>query len=197
MLPLTVADDSQYRRVIGSLRRVRAAARQAYAVLFAAQAAGAEIQTDADGNVSVKPTNARAKEILTSVFRKGGKAPVYEMREWVLNELCPGIYSFVWDDLRRRVWTRWQAKDPKFPRAGMGWLALQNVRGLAVFRNTGVGFPTTVIRAGSLADHAVRLTWDREGGDVEFRIPKLEPARWHRWQQIVAGELEHGTILLN
>lgn len=191
------ADDEHYRRIVGSLRSVRAATRQCYAVLFSAQAAGADIEQDADGNVSVKPSNERAREILVQTMGKTGKAPCYQLRDYVLSHLCPSIRSFVWDDLRRRVWTRWQARDPEFPRAGMGWLALQNVRGLAAFRFSGIGFPTAVLKSDALADHAVKLEWDRDLGTIELHVGTLDPGRWHRWKRVVSGETEHGTIILN
>lgn len=196
VIPLTV-ETEQYRAVVASLRRVRAAARQCYAVLFAAQAAGAEITLDGEGNARVTPSNERAKTILEAAMNKAGKAACYEMRDYVLTHLCPTIRSFVWDDLRRRVWTRWRARDPEFPRAGMGWLALQNVRGLAAFRFTPIGFPAAVLRRNWAQDHGVRLEWDREIGRVMFSIGTLDPGRWRRWQQIVSGEVPHGTVLLN
>lgn len=196
VIPLNCPDD-YYCRVIGSLRAVRAAARQAYAVLFTAQAAGATIKTDADGDVTVTPDNVRAKAILAAALNQDGKAPCYQMRRYVLDTLCPTIRSFVFDDLRRRVWSRWQARDPEFPRAGMGWLALQNVRGLAVFRNSGIGFPAAVMGSDALADHALSLSWDREIGPVTFKIPKMDPGRWHRWRRIVSGDIDHGTLTLN
>lgn len=197
MIPLSIGDDGPYRETVASIRTIRAAARQCYAVLFAAQVAGAEIQLDGEGNARVKPINSRSKAILAEALGKTGKAPVYEVRQYVLDHLCPTVRSFVFDDLRRRVWTRWQARDPEFPRAGMGWLALQNVRGLAAFRFMPVGFPAAVLRKGALTDHRVTLQWDREIGPVEFRIGTLDPGRWHRWKRIVAGEIDHGTVCLN
>jgi hypothetical protein len=193
-LPLTVSDE-RYRAVIGSIRNVRVASRQVFACLFSAQAAGAEIGWN-DENLRVTPKNDRAKAIMEAVFDKGGKAPIYSARQYVLDHLLPTCRSFVWDELRANVWSRWTARDAEFPTASRGYLALNGVRRLAIFAGTGIGFPRLTARP-VLADHALTLHWDRELGPVEFGVGTLDPGRWHTWKRIVEGVCPHGTITLN
>lgn len=220
MLPLGAGDLELHKKVRTSITGVRLAARQVYAVLFAAQAAGATIEMTEDGP-QCKPHNDRAKAILTALFTPGeaaaheiiqlhkagdakqvavfptlGKAPVYEARKYVLDCLLPTVRSFVWDELRQQVWSRWTARDPEFPRASRGWLSLQNARGLAAFRGLGIGFPKLTARP-VLAAHRLTLAWDRDIGPVEFRLGDLDPGRWAVWRKLVSGEWDHGTIQLN
>jgi len=193
-LVLPVSAGEHTRAVSNSVRAVRAAARQVYACLFAAQAAGAEIQWTEE-SLRVKPVNDRAKAILEAVFDKTGKAPVYAARQYVLDHLLPSCFSFVWDQLRADVWTKWKARDPQFPTAGSGYLALQGVRRLAVFSRLGIGFPVKTARP-KLAEHRLTLKWDRALGPIELRIGTLDPGRWTIWKRLVDGEWPIGTIRL-
>ena len=192
VLPVSAGDRQQ--AVGDSIRAVRAAGRQVYACLFAAQAAGAEIQWGE--SLSVKPNNERAKAILAAAMGKSGKAPVYECRQYVLEYLLPDCLSFVWDQFRADVWTKWKAHDPQFPTATSGWLALQGVRRLAVFAGLGIGFPKATARP-KLAEHRLTLKWDREMGPVELHLGTLDPGRWRTWRMVVSGDWPHGTIRLS
>lgn len=192
-LVLPVSAGERTREIGDSIRQVRAAARQVYACLFAAQAAGAEIEWGE--SLRVKPVNARAKAILEATFNKAGKAPVYEARQYVLDHLLPACLSFVWDQLRADVWMKWKARDPEFPTASHGYLALNGVRRLAVFHNLGIGFPVSTARP-KLSEHHLTLKWDREMGPVELRIGTLDPGRWATWKRIASGEWAHGTLRL-
>lgn len=174
------------------------AGRQLFAVLFAAHAAGAEIISSDDG-IKCTPNNDRARAILGSLFNRGDKpdkAPVYAAREYALADLIPDHRAFVWDELRAFAWQRWTAKDPEFGRAGRGWLALQNVRGLAMFQGIGIGFPKATAKPVLTAER-ITLNWHREIGPIEFHVSKLDGGRWTNWRKIVSGEWPHGTTILN
>ena len=197
------AKPEQYRAIINSIKLVRASAQKLYAALFAAQAAGAAIQWGE--HLSVKPDNKAAATILEAAFGKAGKTPIYPARQWFLDHLAgwsdgaahedARMYSFVWDELRANVESRWKAKDPEFTKANRGYLSLNGVRRLAVFAGLGIGFPAASARP-RLESHSATLTWDREIGPVALDLGTMDPGRWFVWRRIVSGEWAHGTCRL-
>jgi hypothetical protein len=106
--------------------------------------------------------------------------------------------SFVWDSCRRDVMAVWSSKDPDYPAASRGWLALQGARGVAMFMRHGISFPVATARP-KLANHTLTLNWDRDIGPVEFIIPKLDAGRWVPWKSLVeqAEGWKPGTIYLS
>jgi hypothetical protein len=193
VLPLFLKDKAKYKQVTNSIKLVRSAARQVYAVLFASQAAGADMKWK-DEQLSVIPNNDRARSIMAAVFEKDGKAPIYQAREYVLKHLLPGYHSYVWDSLRADVWTKWTAKDPEFTKATNGYLVLNGIRRLAIFKGLGIGIPAAV--SPKLEDHEITLKWSHEIGPVAFSLGTMDPGRWYTWKRIVSGQFPHGTMRL-
>jgi hypothetical protein len=183
-----------------SLKRYRAAARHMFAIAFAAQAAGGKIEEHAKG-LRLTPDSEAAKNILAEIFSKRGKAPLYELREYVLHELGPQLpeggpawLSFVWDSLRATCWDFWKAKDPELG-AQRGWLALQGARRLAQCAYIGIQFPQATARP-KLDSNSVTLKWDHSIGPVTFVMPKMDGSRWHVWRKVRDGEWQPGTVTL-
>lgn len=191
-----IPPDHQRQAIIAAIRRYRAACRQLFAAVALAQQAGAEIQEHGEG-VRVKPSNEKAKQLLTLAMDKEGKAFAYELRTWFLEALYPDCLSFVWDSARRDVATRWSAKDPEFTRAGRGWLVLQGARRLAEFNRLGIGMPRATARP-QLDGHTLTLKWDHALGAVTFAVPRLDGGRYHVWKALRDGKegWSLGTIYL-
>ncbi len=195
--------DVRYRAVITSIHHYRAAARQMFAACFAAQTAGAVIKSDGD-DICLSSRTDRSKKILAEMFGGDGKAPLYAMRLWVLDTLAPKTpegerawNSFVWDSLRREVWTRWTANDPSVKKpTPRGWLAMQGAASFAQFRGTGISFPQATAYP-KITNHTATLTWDKRLGPVEFQIPSIDGGRWYLWKKLVAGTWDLGSIQLN
>lgn len=231
-IPIGCPDD-KYKAVLGGISRVRASAREMYARLYMAQAAGSSVSQNDEGDVKVVPDNKRARMILAAAYEKRevhanvpipgtgrkyagkvspelatgvevvpqSKTPAYEMRALFLAE-NPTLRSFVWDGVRKLVWSRWTAADPGVAKAtgkkvSRGWLELQGGRPFQNFRGVGIEFPRLVLKDGAVAEHAVTLEWDREAGPVTFKVGTLDPGLWHRWKRVAAGEVKHGTLSLN
>lgn len=198
-----------------SIRRYRAACRQMYALLFAAEAAGAVIEQDDKGvRLSPRTNNARialAAALGTNRVEKGekekgkgqsftvwcGAASAYDMRNWFFEQLYPAAKSFVWDSARRDVTTAWSAKDPKLPKANRRWLSLQGARGVAKFERRAIGCPVATAKP-QLTGHELVVEWDRTIGEVRFQIPRLDFGRYRVWQRLRDGEpnWELGTVFI-
>lgn len=198
-LEVFVADELR-QRVINSVRAYRAACRQCYGVLLACQAAGGEvIQTEE--TVQLKPASDAAGAVMAAAVKgavtktllgkrkgvsytvKGGKGLAYDLRTYVLQDLLPSALGFVWDSLRRDIITVWQSRDPEFPKASRGWLALQGVRGIAQFQRRAIGCPVATAKP-KLTGDTISLKWDREIGSVDFKLPRLDPGRYYVWKSI-------------
>jgi hypothetical protein len=189
-------DDATRNQAINAVRRYRAYCREVFAVGLLAETAGAKIVETEDGDIRVQPDSDRAKATLAALMMKDGKAHLYQLRQHVLETLYPTARSFVWDSLRRDVSTRWCARDPEFGKASRGWLTLQGARDVARFNGMGIGFPQATAHP-KLEDHAIRLTWDREVGEVEFKLKRLDSGRWGVWSAILSGDYTAGTLYLN
>lgn len=191
-IELRLKDDAKYHAVINSIRRYRAVVRQMFAAVFAAQSAGATLEVHNE-YFRVKPDNANSKKILESVFDKTGKAPCYEMRNWIL-ETNPSWLSFVWDSARATTWERWTARDPELA-AQRGYLALNGVRRLAECNRIGIQFPQATARP-KLDGHSLLLKWDHEIDTTEFTIPSLDGGRYVVLNRIQDGTYGVGTVTL-
>ncbi len=210
------ATDEQRQPVLNSIRRYRHAARQCYAALLTAQVAGASL-VETSETLSLKPDNDRAKIVLAAALdhakiTKGekvkgegtpyavsaGSGAGYEMREWFLRDLMPTAMSFVWDSCRRDIVTVWTSRDPEHVRASRGWLAMQGARGTAQFMRRGIGFPVATGRP-KLTHHELKLKWDREIGEIGFRVGRLDPGRYYPWKCLCDGDdgWNLGTIFLS
>lgn len=206
----------QYQQVLGSIRRYRAACRQLYSTLLLGQQAGATITESEENGLRVTPANDRAKLVLAAAMgsakiEKGekvkgegqqylvnvGAAMAYELRQLFFAELYPNAKSFVWDSARRDVQTAWTAADPEHPRATRGWLTLQGARGPAQFNRRAIGLPVATARP-KLSGNTLTLHWDKDIGEVEFRIPRLDSARYWVWRAVRDGEdgWKLGTLYL-
>ncbi len=189
-----------YKSVIASLRHYRGVARHIYALLFEAQAAGADLEMK-DDNFRLKPNNERAKNILALAMDKKKdtgelyKAPVYEVRDYVFGTLSPTWRPFVFDSMRMQVWACWNAPDTEFPKAKRGFMSLQGARGVARFQRVGIGFPRATAKP-RLEGHSVFLNWDKEIGEVEFKFEKLDYQRYWIWKQVRDGVWDGGTVFL-
>lgn len=196
----------QYQAVLNSIRRYRAACRQLYSTLLLGQQAGATITESEDNGLRITPQNDRAKLVLgaalgSAKIEKGekikgegqqylvniGAALAYELRSLFFAELYPEARSFVWDSARRDVQTAWTARDPEHPKASRGWLTLQGARGPAQFNRRAIGLPSATARP-VLAGNTLTLHWDKCLGAVEFRIPRLDSARYWIWRAVRDGE---------
>lgn len=186
-----------YQRVLSSIRQYRATLRHCFGVFAAAQAAGATFKWDED-EFSVKPLNAVSRQILALSTGKDGKALGYQLRDHVMQDLCPTWMSFVWDSLRRDLEVSWKAKDPEFTNVQRGWLTLQGTRGLAQFNRRGIGFPVASARP-KFDKHILTLKWDHDIGPIAFQIGRLDAGRWHLLRSILRGDegWSLGTIYLS
>lgn len=188
-------------QTVASIKRYRAACAKLYATLLLAQQAGATITEHEDG-VRVTPDNDRAKLLLAEALgaavntrgdkvRGQGQSWVvnvglvlgYEMRQWFFDELYPEARAFVWDAARRDMETVWKSKDPEFPKASRGWLALQLARQPAKFWRRGIGFPLLTARP-QLHEHKLTLGWDKTMGEVTFGLPRLDGGRYRVWRAL-------------
>jgi len=175
-----IANDDQRRKVIDSIRLYRAACRKAYAACAMAEMAGAEIIEDEKKGIVVKPGKA-AKEILESAFGVTGKAHLYELRLWI-RQLHPSWMSIVPESMHRDVISpKWRGKDPEFPKATNGYLLLNGVRSMARFEHIGIPIKNTVPK---LQEHSVMIKWDYDIGEVNFRLGRLDGARYHFFKNI-------------
>ena len=214
-LELYLPDDQSemLQPVRDSIRRYRAACRKMFAVLFAAEAAGAEIVAN-DKGVSLRPRGNNSRIAMAAALgservEKGekikgrgqsytvwtGAATAYDMRDWFFESLYPDAKSFVWDSARRDVSTAWSAKDPDVPKVDRRWLSLQGARGVARFDRRAIGCPVATAKP-SLSKHELTITWDKSIGEVRFRIPRMDFGRYRVWQRLRDGEpgWELGTI---
>jgi hypothetical protein len=159
--------------------------------------AGSTIKYDEKG-VSVVPNSESSRRILTETFDKEGKYHLYQLRNFVRNDLAPTWMSFVWDSLRGDVSSRWKARDPEITKATKGWLVLQGARGLSMFTRIGIGFPSAVARP-KIEGHDVTMKWDHDIGAVCFKLNKLDGGRYH----VLKGVRDNlpgwklGTVYLN
>ncbi len=197
---LPEAHKEKYKQIIESIRHYRGVARHTYGILFAAHAAGADFKYDE--KFSLRPNNERCKQLLALALDKmkeGGelyKAPVYEVREYILKNLAPNWKPFVFDSLRQDVYSRWKAPDTEFPKAQRGYLSLQGARGVAKFQRIGIGFPQLTAKP-RLEGHSIFLDWDREIGEIEFKFEKLDSHRFWVWRQITENPAwSAGTVFL-
>jgi len=198
--------------VLDGIRRYRMACRKVFSVLGLAQTAGATVtddgtlkpSSDSGKLVAACAIDATVPEVVNGEKGEGnrytlkiGKGFAYEMRTWFLQELFPTALSFVWDSARRDCTTAWTSRDPEFPTASRGWLAMQGTRGFAQFRRRGIGFPPATARP-KLAGHTLALKWDRELGEIIFDLGKLDGGRYVTWKRLRDGldGYELGTIYL-
>ncbi len=215
-----VAPEDKRHAVIASIRRYRHACRQLFAVVGLGQLAAARL-TERDGpdgelDLRFEAQSDQAKIALAAAIAaakidKGekvrgegqayqvriGSGFAYELRDYFLRELYPSALSFVWDSARRDVTTAWTARDPQFPKAGRGWLALQGARGLASFMRRGIGMPRASARP-KLVGHQLILKWDRDLESVAFRVGKLDGSRYVIWKRLrdYAEGWKLGTLYL-
>lgn len=198
-----------------SVRRYRAACRQMFALLFATEAAGAEIEQDEKG-VRLMPRTHNARIALAAALGservergekikgKGqqytvwcGAAAGYDMRNWFFEALYPDARPFVWDSARRDVTSVWASKDPGVPKVNRRWLSLQGARGVARFDRRAIGCPVATAKP-ELAGHELAIAWDKSIGEVRFQIPRLDFGRYRVWQRLRDGEpgWELGTVFI-
>jgi hypothetical protein len=180
-----VVSNEKYRETIDSIRLYRMLCRKAFSVCLMSEIAGAQL-IFRETAPALQPTKA-ARDILATAFCKDGAAHFYQLREWILNEESVaggGSWrSFVWDSLRLDVSSLWRSRDPSIPLT-RGYLALQGERGVARFRNRGIGFPAQ--QRPTLSGHSLTFEWDREIGPVTFSIrkQKLDGGRYFVWKAL-------------
>jgi hypothetical protein len=182
-------------KVINSIRDYRAVARLAFSAYTMAQIAGATIK-EVNGRMQISSNNAAARTILAQAFNAPeGKAMAYELRTFIKTELRPTWLSKTWDSMRLDLEHCWRLKDPEKGRP-RGFLILSGQRGLARFAHRGISFSN--INTPKFEGHTVRLIWDHEIGEVEFKLPRLDGGRYAVWRCLrdeVTG-WERGTMYL-
>lgn len=178
-----IVPEDQRQPVRDWIDRYRRACEHMFAVLLLAQRAGATIVEDGERGVRVVPNGKAAKAILEKALGKVGKALAYELRDYFLQELCPGALSFVWDSARRDVEAAWRAPDPQFPKARRGFLCLQGAREGTRFARRAIGFPVATARP-QLHGHELTLKWDHNIGPVTFGLGRLDPGRFWIWRNL-------------
>ncbi len=193
--------EEKYKAILNSIRHYRAVCRHTYALLFEAHAAGASF-CEKDEKFMLKPDNERCKEILALAMNKKKddgslfKAPVYEVREYVMQTLAPNWKAFVFDGMRASVYSRWKAPDTEFPKAQRGFMSLQGARGVAQFQRIGISMARQTAKP-LLEKHSIFLNWDREIGEIEFKFSKLDSGRYFIWKNITSNqEWKFGTVTL-
>lgn len=182
VMEIWVKDDDEKKtgknRVIEAIQQYRAALRHCFGCVATVQAAGGSYNPET-GRIS--PDNAKAKQVLATVFGQEGKLFGYELRLYVLRDLCPTWMSYVWDGLRRDIQTAWRAGDPEFTKASRGWLILQGARGFNQFNRRGIPIlPHSITMSG----HTLTLKWDKVIGDVMFQLDRLDGGRYHVWKNL-------------
>ena len=208
VIDVFVREEGLKQQILNSIKLYRHAGRQLVGTFFTACAAGASVQ-EKKGDLVIKPENARARQILDLAMDKSGKLEMYSCRDVVLQHWAKGSgkgggkgggntsrwHSYVWDSLRRKVWSLWQAKDPQFQKAARGWLVLQGVRRLPVMNGIGIETPAVYVR--KLDHHSVELQWDHEIGPVTLHFTKLDGGRWAVWKAILEDRYKIGSVTLN
>lgn len=190
-----------YRPILNSIRKYRAVARKLFSACAMAEMAGASIITEekkGESNIKVKPDNEASRLILANAFGTDGKAHLYQLRSYVRKDLATEWHSFVWDNVRQDVSSRWSSPDPEFSKAKRGWLVTQGARALARFMHIGIGFPIATANP-KMDAHTLSLKWDSTVGPVSFIIPRLDGSSYFIWKNIrdkVDG-WEPGTVYLN
>ena len=188
------------RKIISSIREYRATARMMFSACTMAEMAGATITHDSEDNLKIIPNNDKVKLILNNVFDYPGEKcwHLYQLRTFVLEEQNTTWKSFVWDAVRSDVASRWRAPDTQFPKAKRGYLVVQGARAIARFNNIGIGMPRETARF-KFHDHIFEVGWDKQIGNVQFVIPKLDSARYYVLRNLKNETVgwKTGTVYLN
>lgn len=188
-----------------AIKRYRNATRQATAILFAAHAAGAEVEMK-DGEARIKGGDPSP---ILKHFGKPMKGSFYEMRSWIAERLH-GLSGDFPDFAMMAVKTWWFGKDAEFPKASKGWLALQFSRRPPVFMHLALPFKGPRYNGCRLDDHSVFLKIDQTNGsnaadtgklkEIEFKLTgkdgKCEAERYYIWKNLVSGLWRAGTCFL-
>lgn len=195
-LDVFVQDKGLKKRIRNSVRLYRYVASKVFSALAMSWFAGSVVETKGSGDLVVSPRTREGHEILQRAMGNYRKAMAYPCRKWVLDELAPTWHSFVWDSVRRDVSSRWNAKDPEFTSVTRGWLVLQGARSIARFSHLGIGIPKGKGRR-KFEGRTFTVMWDREIGEVTFKLARLDAGRFFAWRKVSSGEWEPGTIYLN
>lgn len=174
-------------KIIASIRQHRFACRQFYSLLTLSELAGAKSEMNED---VVKIIPDKEHQFLTYI-----KNPE---RAVIKNELLPTAMSFVWDSCKGAVETCWKSKDVEFPKATRGYLTLNGARDIAFFNRIGIACPRLTAKP-KFEEHSLFLKWDHEIGEVEFKVPRLDGARYYVYRNLrenVEG-WKMGTLYLN
>lgn len=184
-----------HRTVVNSIRYYRYVTNKVFSTILAVEMLGASVEVNEGSNLKIVPRTDRAKELLSIIFNKVGKAAFYEVREYVLNHMAPDWHSFVFDGMRRELWSRWQARDPVHE-ASHGYLVLNGVRNPTIFRNAGIGFHSSTTKF-AFDGHAISLKWDHKVGSVEFRTKKLSGGQYYIWRMLRSGAWHIQNLMLS
>lgn len=206
-LPLIV-DDPTYRIVRAGVKQYRAAIARCASLTGDVMMVSATLEKTED-NFLVKPNNEKAKQVLQLVMGSPGKLNFYELRRYVLDQLCPNWMSTTWDSLRRDLDAAWKAKDPEFQKVDRRFLFHQGTRRPPNFVKRGITFQraSNTARLGAGAETnphrgaVIQFRWDKEIGPIETLVARTSPQNWQIFCQLrddpTEGHYQLGACTLN
>lgn len=196
--------DENYPKVIEAIRRYRWVCRHIAAIACTVEAACSEAVTSEDGFLKINMGHEESKKILAHIFKKQGKAYIYELRDYV-KTLLPEWKSCMVDGVLRNVASALMAKDAEKNNARRNFLVTVGMRTAPGFRFSEMPIPNKDASI-STEKNGVRLKWNFDVDKVEFRWlgarkksggRKLDPGRSYTWHKLSTKEWKMGSVYLN
>lgn len=202
-LDVRVLDDDKYQTVLNDIRRSRAVKAKLASIFLNAHTAGAAIEYDKNGYLTIRDDDQQATTILKEMYKHKSGPNLYSLKPYI-NELLPNWMCCIIDDLRADVETVWKTKDPRLKKRRIQ-LALEGRRRSPVFAFQGIKFNSNAsVKYDGIT---ITLKWSKDTGPITFQLlgkkkrgdrrSKIDKGRYIKWKQIVEGNIKTGTITLN
>ncbi|HJZ06323.1 MAG TPA: hypothetical protein VJ327_10835 [Patescibacteria group bacterium] len=177
-----VRDNDLHAKIRASVRLYRACLRAAFSYCALAETAGAEIVAE-NGNVTVKPNDEKAREILSACVGHSGKIKYYEMYHW-MKELYPSLISNCYSKIQYIIGKMMTMKDQDIKKCQKKFLIVNGKRAFAQFNRSGIPIKSGMAK---IDGHLLKCRWDKDIGEVEFTTNKMDSSTYYAFSSLREG----------
>jgi len=177
-----VENNDLHAKIRSSVRLYRATMRAAFSFCAIAETLGSEIVVE-KYNVTVKPNNARSKEILQACVVDGLKIQYDEMRHWI-KELYPSLMSNSTSKIGYVIGKMMTMKDQDIKKCQKKFLIVNGKRAFAQFNHSGIPLKSGMAK---IDGHLLKCRWDKEIGEVEFTTNKMDSSTYYAFSSLREG----------